>query len=215
MYRSKIELHNLDCLPFMKQCVDEQFDLAIVDPPYGIGVDGQKESICKNPKHNRKAHDFKGWDSAIPTDEYFRELERISKNQIVWGANYFVAHLQKGTKGWIVWDKGQHGLTMSDCEIAYSSFDKATRIFTFNRGLIAQKGGSIHPTQKPVELYRYLLNEYANEGNKIFDSHLGSGSIAVACDDLGFDLTACEIDNDYFRKASKRLDVYRRQGTFF
>ena len=104
---------------------------------------------------------------------------------------------------------------MSDCELAYSSFDKPTRIFTFNRGLIAQKGGSIHPTQKPVELYRYLLNEYANEGNKIFDSHLGSGSIAVACDDLGFDLTACEIDSDYFRKASKRLDVYRRQQTLF
>ena len=114
MHRSKIELHNVDCLPFMKQCEDKQFDLAIVDPPYGIGVDGQKESICKNPKHNRKAHDFKGWDNEIPTLEYFTELERISKNQIVWGANYFVAHLQKGTKGWIVWDKGQHGLTMSD-----------------------------------------------------------------------------------------------------
>ena len=215
MYRSKIELHNVDCLPFMKQCVDKQFDLAIVDPPYGIGVDGQKESICKNPKHNRKAHDFKGWDDAIPTDEYFRELERISKNQIVWGANYFVAHLQKGTKGWIVWDKGQHGLTMSDCELAYSSFNKATRIFTFNRSLIAQKGGSIHPTQKPVELYRYLLNEYAEEGNKIFDSHLGSGSIAIACDDLGFDLTACEIDEDYFNKANKRLEPYRKQRTLF
>lgn len=215
MYRSKIELHNVDCLPFMKQCEDKQFDLAIVDPPYGIGVDGQKESICKNPKHNRKAHDFKGWDNEIPTLEYFTELERISKNQIVWGANYFVAHLQKGTKGWIVWDKGQHGLTMSDCELAYSSFDKPTRIFTFNRCLIAQKGGSIHPTQKPVELYRYLLNEYAEKGNKIFDSHLGSGSIAVACDDLGFDLTACEIDSDYFRKANKRLDVYRRQQTLF
>jgi site-specific DNA-methyltransferase (adenine-specific) len=199
----------------MKQCNDKQFDLAIVDPPYGIGIDGQKESICKNPKHNRKAHDFKGWDNSIPTDEYFRELERISKNQIVWGANYFVANLQKGTKGWIVWDKGQHGLTMSDCELAYSSFNKPTRIFTFNRGLIAQKGGSIHPTQKPVELYRYLLNEYAEEGNKIFDSHLGSGSIAIACDDLGFDLTACEIDKDYFEKANKRIEAYRSQTSIF
>jgi site-specific DNA-methyltransferase (adenine-specific) len=215
MYRSKIDLYNVDCLPFMKQCKDKQFDLAIVDPPYGIGIDGQKESICKNPKHNRKAHDFKGWDNSIPTDEYFRELERISKNQIVWGANYFVANLQKGTKGWIVWDKGQHGLTMSDCELAYSSFNKPTRIFTFNRGLIAQKGGSIHPTQKPVELYRYLLNEYAEEGNKIFDSHLGSGSIAIACDDLGFDLTACEIDKDYFEKANKRIEAYRSQTSIF
>ena len=117
--------------------------------------------------------------------------------------------------GWIVWDKGQHGLSMSDCELAYSSFNRATRVFTFNRGLIAQKGGSIHPTQKPVELYRYLLNEYAEEGDKIFDSHLGSGSIAIACDDLGYDLTACEIDKDYFEKANKRLEPYRKQQTLF
>ncbi len=215
MTETNIELLNTDCLLYMKQCKDKQFDLAIVDPPYGLGIDGQKESKSKNPKHNRKAHDFKNWDNAIPTQEYFEELERISKNQIVWGANYFVAHLHKGTKGWIVWDKGQHGLTMSDCELAYSSFNKPTRVFTFNRGLIAQKGGSIHPTQKPVELYRYLLNEYAEEGNKIFDSHLGSGSIAIACDDLGYDLTACEIDKDYFEKANKRLEPYRKQQTLF
>lgn len=215
MYRSKIELLNIDCLHYMKQCKEKEFDLAIVDPPYGLGIDGQKKSINKNPKHNRKEHTKKNWDNAIPTQEYFNELERISKNQIIWGANYFVANLTKGKKGWIVWDKGQHGLTMSDCELAYSSFDKATRIFTFNRGLIAQKGGSIHPTQKPVELYRYLLSEYAEKGNKIFDSHLGSGSIAVACDDLGFDLTACEIDKEYFDNANKRIDVYRRQQMLF
>ena len=104
---------------------------------------------------------------------------------------------------------------MSDCELAYTSFNKPTRVFVFNRGLIAQKGGSIHPTQKPVELYRHLLNEYATEGNKIFDSHLGSGSIAVACDDLGFDLVATEIDKDYFDKANKRIEVYRKQQTLF
>ena len=215
MYRSKIELHNIDCLPFMKQCEDKQFDLAIVDPPYGIDRGGQSETFTKNPKHKRKEHTKKDWDKNRPDAGYWKQLFRISKNQIVWGANYFVAHLNDAKMGWIIWDKGQHGLSMSDCEIAYSSFDKATRIFTFNRALIAQKGGSIHPTQKPVELYRYLLNEYASEGNKIFDSHLGSGSIAVACDDLGFDLTACEIDKDYFDKASKRLDVYRRQQTLF
>jgi len=215
MHRSKIELHNIDCLLFMKQCEDKQFDLAIVDPPYGIKRDGHTGYDCKNKKHNWKKHDFKGWDNATPNAEYFRELERISKNQIVWGANYFVEHLTKGTMGWIVWDKGQHGLSMSDCELAYSSFNKATRVFTFNRGLIAQKGGSIHPTQKPVELYRYLLNEYAEESNKIFDSHLGSGSIAIACDDLGYDLTACEIDKDYFEKANKRIEPYRKQQTLF
>jgi len=215
MYRSKIELHNVDCLPFMKQCVDKQFDLAIVDPPYGIARAGQTETFTKNPKHKRKAHDQKNWDNAIPSQEYFDELERISKNQIVWGANYFVAHLKHGTMGWVVWDKGQHGLSMSDCELAYSSFNRATRILTFNRCLIAQKGGSIHPTQKPVELYRHLLNKYAEKGNKIFDSHLGSGSIAIACDDLGFDLVATEIDKDYFEKANKRIDQHRRQQTLF
>ena len=215
MYRSEININNIDCIEFMKTKPDNYYDLAIVDPPYGIGIDGQKESKCKNPKHNRKAHEHKGWDNATPKKEYFAELERVSKNQIIWGANYFVEHLTKGTKGWIVWDKGQHGLTMSDCELAYSSFNKPTRVFTFNRGLIAQKGGSIHPTQKPVELYRYLLNEYAEEGNKIFDSHLGSGSIAIACDDLGYDLIACEIDKDYFEKANKRLEPYRKQQTLF
>jgi len=213
--RCTLDIRNMDCMELMKEYPVNYFDLAIVDPPYGIGVDGQKESVRKNPNYNRKAHDFKGWDSAIPADEYFRELERISKNQIVWGANYFVAHLQKGTKGWIVWDKGQHGLTMSDCELAYSSFNKPTRVFTFNRGLITQKGGSIHPTQKPVALYRYLLNEYAKEGDKILDTHLGSGSIAIACHELGFDLVASEIDEDYYNSAIKRIKNSIKQQEIF
>lgn len=215
MNRSKIELLNIDCLHYMKQCSDGQFDLAIVDPPYGIARAGQAETFTKNPKHKRKAHKQKDWDNAIPTKEYFNELERISKNQIVWGANYFVEHLTKGTMGWIFWYKGQEGLSMSDGEIAYTSFDRATRIININRGLIAQKGGSIHPTQKPEKLYRWLLQNYAKEGDKIFDSHLGSGSIAVACDELAFDLTACEIDKEYFDNANKRLDVHRRQLQLF
>ena len=215
MYRSEININNIDCIEFMKTKPENYYDLAIVDPPYGIGIDGQKESKCKNPKHNRKAHEHKGWDNATPTKEYFEELERVSKNQIIWGANYFVEHLTKGTKGWIVWDKGQHGLTMSDCELAYSSFNKPSRVFVFNRGLIAQKGGSIHPTQKPVELYRYLLNEYAEKGNKILDTHCGSGSIAVACDDLGFDLDATEIDKEYFENSIKRLNQFRTQISMF
>ena len=202
--RCTIDLYNEDCLPAMKKMADNQFDLAIVDPPYGIDINS-------SGTHFKKKYDVKGWDNEIPALEYFTELERISKNQIVWGANYFVSHLQKGTKGWIVWDKKQHGLTMSDCELAYSSFNKPTRIFTLNRGLIPQKGGSIHPTQKPVELYRYLLNEYAEKGNKIFDSHLGSGSIAIACDDLGFDLTGYEIDKEYYDNACKRIDQQTKQ----
>lgn len=199
----------------MARYPDKYFDLAIVDPPYGIGIDGQKESICKNPKHNRKAHEHKGWDNAIPTAEYFRELERVSKNQIIWGANYFVEHLNKGTKGWIFWYKGQEGLTMSDGEIAYSSFQVATRMINLNRGLIAQKGGSIHPTQKPTKLYRWLLNNYAKGGDKILDTHLGSGSIAIACHDYGFDLTACELDTEYYNKAIERITNHTNQTKLF
>jgi site-specific DNA-methyltransferase (adenine-specific) len=210
-----MKITNEDNMELMARYEDNYFDLAIVDPPYGIGIDGQKESKFKNPKHNRKSHEHKGWDNETPTKEYFLELERVSKNQIIWGANYFVEHLTKGTKGWIVWDKGQHGLSMSDCELAYSSFNKATRIFTFNRGLIAQNGGSIHPTQKPYELYRYLLYNYAKEGDKILDTHLGSGSIAIACHNLGFDLTACELDKEYFDAAMKRINQHKQQVRLF
>ena len=215
MYRSEININNIDCIEFMKTKPDNYYDLAIVDPPYGIARAGQTETFTKNPKHKRKAHKDKGWDNETPTKLYFAELERVSKNQIIWGANYFVEHLTKGTMGWIVWDKGQHGLSMSDCELAYSSFNKATRVFVFNRGLIAQKGGSIHPTQKPVELYRYVLNAYAEKGDKILDTHCGSGSIAIACDDLGFDLDATEIDKEYCENSIKRLNQFRTQISMF
>lgn len=137
----------MDCMEGMKEIPDKYFDLAIVDPPYGIGIDGQKKYTAKNSKHSRKEHIQKDWDSAIPEKDYFEELFRVSKNQIIWGANYFVEHLTEGKKGWIVWDKGQHGLTMSDCELAYSSFDKPTRIKVINRVHI-MTDGSIHPTQK-------------------------------------------------------------------
>jgi len=199
----------------MKKYPDNYFDVAIVDPPYGLGIDGQKESICKNPKHNRKAHNFKSWDNAIPKQEYFDELERISKNQIVWGANYFVSHLKHGTKGWVIWDKGQRIVRMSDCELAYSSFNKPTRIITFNRGLIAQKGGSIHPTQKPVKLYEWILHNYTQEGDKILDTHLGSGSIAIACHYMNRNLVGYEIDKEYYNNAVKRFNQQTRQITIF
>lgn len=123
----------MDCMKGMAEFPDGFFDLAIVDPPYGIGVDGQRERICTNTKHNRKEHIRKSWDRAIPPPEYFRELERVSKAQIIWGGNYFVPYLTQGHKGWLIWDKGQRGLTMSDCELAYTSFDTPTRIFTLNR----------------------------------------------------------------------------------
>ena len=210
----KITITNECNMKLMDRYPDNYFDLAIVDPPYGIKRDGQEETFTKNRKHKRKAHKQKAWDNDIPTHNYFNELFRVSKHQIIWGGNYFVEYL-KGSMGWIVWDKGQHGLSMSDCELAYSSFNKATRVFIFNRGLIAQKGGSIHPTQKPYKLYDYLLHNYAKEGDKILDTHLGSGSIAIACHNRKFELTACELDTDYFKAAIKRIKNHTKQLTIF
>jgi len=212
MHRSNIELLNIDCLPFMRGCVDKQFDLAIVDPPYGINRGGQPETFTKNPKHKRKEHKQKDWDKNRPDAEYWKELFRISKHQIVWGANYFTEFLPP-SMGWVFWDKGQD-LTMSDGELAFTSFERAMRRIIINRAEI-MKDGAIHPTQKPVKLYKWLLDRYAEKGWKIFDSHLGSGALGVACDELGFDLVACEIDEEYFQKASKRIDLSRKQMTLF
>ena len=206
MHRSKIELHNLDCLPFMKQCKDNQFDLAIVDPPYGIGMDG-------NNNWSGSKHEVKGWDNDAPSKEYFNELMRISKNQIVWGANHFISRMPIDSKCWIIWDKKNDGFSFADAEMAWTSFDTAVRFFRYHRGQQTDK--RIHPTQKPRELYRWILKKYANEGDLIFDSHLGSGSIAIACDDLGFDLVGLEIDKDYFDKANKRIEPFRKQRTLF
>ncbi len=197
----------------LRSLPDGSFDLAICDPPYGLGIDGQKSVSCKNPKHNRKHHERKDWDGSTPTGEYFRELERVSKNQIIWGANYFVEHLTKGTKGWIVWYKGQQGLTMSDCELAYSSFDCQTRVVTINRAELA-KQRTIHPTEKPIKLYKWLLHNYAG-GGKILDTHLGSGSICIAAHDLGFELLGIELDPTYYNAAKQRLLYHQAQLGLF
>lgn len=207
-------LYNIDCMEAMRKIPDKFFRLAITDPPYGIGIDGQKISINKNPKHNRKEHKKKGWDKSIPQGEYFRELERVSVNQIIWGGNYFVEHLKAGHKGWIVWDKGQRGLTMSDCELAYTSFDKPTRIVTINRAELA-KDGTIHPTQKPVKLYEWILRNYAQPGDKIIDTHAGSGASCIACHRMRFEWLAFEIDKDYYRKATERIQAEQAQLSIF
>jgi len=197
-------------MELMSRYEDNYFDLAIVDPPYGIARDGQTEQ--KNGrKSDRKYHAKKDWDNAIPNQDYFNELKRVSKNQIIWGANYFVEFLNVGTMGWVFWYKGQEGLTMSDGEIAFTSFQKATRQVNINRAFIARNGGSIHPTQKPVKLYEWLLMNYAKEGDKILDTHLGSGSIGIACHNLKYDLTACELDKEYYDLAMKRLNNHTAQ----
>jgi site-specific DNA-methyltransferase (adenine-specific) len=206
------EVYLMDNIELMKHYPDKYFDLAIVDPPYGIGIDGQKQSInLNNPKANRKAHSFKGWDNEIPKAEYFAELERVSKNQIIWGANYFVEHLTKGTKGWIVWYKGQEGLTMSDAELAYSSFDCATRVVKINRVELL-KDGTIHPTQKPIKLYDWVLQNYAKEGDLILDTHLGSGSSRISANKNKLHFVGCEIDEEYFNKQNKRYEEFVSQA---
>ena len=208
-----INITNEDNMELMARYEDNHFDLAIVDPPYGIGIDGQKENK-KGKKSDRKYHKQKQWDNAIPNKDYFQELQRVSKNQIIWGANYFVEHLTKGTKGWIVWFKGQIGLTMSDCELAYSSFQRATRVVNINR-VDLLKQNTIHPTEKPIRLYQWLLDNYAEKGDKILDTHLGSGSIAIACHNLKYDLTACELDKEYYDAAIKRINEHKQQLRMF
>lgn len=197
-------LYNLDCMEAMKEIPDKFFEVAITDPPYGIGIDGQRLNINKNPKHSRKAHEKKDWDKAIPSAECFRELERVSVNQIIWGGNYFVEHLRTGTKGWIVWDKGQHGLSMSDCELAYTTFQKPTRIVVINRAEL-QKDHTFHPTQKPIRLYEWVIQNYTAAGDKILDTHAGSGACLRAAYRTGHDFLGFEIEKDYFTKADERL----------
>ena len=205
-----INLHLGDCLEAMKEMPDNQFDLAIVDPPYGIKI----QQNGGTPSHlGFKNYVKKNWDNSIPSKEYFNQLNRVSRNQIIWGANYFVEHLHQGTMGWVFWDKGQN-LTMSDGELAFTSFNKALRRIIINRCEI-KKDGAIHPTQKPVKLYEWLLDNYAKEGDKILDTHLGSGSIALACHNRKFDLDAWEIDEEYYDNAVERLDTHKSQLTMF
>lgn len=208
-----IELHNIDCMEAMKEMPDKAFDLAIVDPPYGIGFAMEKE---RKPTATRSAQfkfKCKEWDNSIPPKEYFDQLFRVSKNQIVWGANYFLDFLPK-TSCVIIWDKlNPEGMRFSDGEMAWGSFNTALRICKVIRTYLQED--QIHPTQKPVKLYEWILNNYAKPGDKILDTHLGSGSIAIACDTLGYDLAAYEIDAEYYEAAKNRLEQHQRQGKLF
>ena len=209
-----INLYNEDCLQAMRRMDTDQYDLAIVDPPYGIKRAGQQETFTKNSKHKRKHHKQKTWDNSIPCKDYFIQLKRISKNQVIWGGNYFTQFISS-TKCWLYWNKGQPGLDMSDGELAYTSFNTPLREVIINRCHIKKYGGSIHPTQKPVALYTWILNNYAKEGDKILDTHLGSGSIAIACHDMGFSLDGYELDTEYYEAACKRLKEHQRQLKLF
>jgi len=212
-----IELHNIDCMKYLATCKDNAFELAIVDPPYGINF-GEFNRTNKTSDGTRyKANKYKNgnWDTSIPNDQYFFELMRVSKNQIIWGGNYFPQLWINGCKGFIFWYKGNPVPNFSDGELAWTSFNKVARQFDFRYygGLEGKISASekIHPTQKPVKLYEWLLMNYANEGDRILDTHLGSGSIAIACHNLGFDLVGCELDTDYFNAAQKRLKQHQSQ----
>ena len=220
-----IQITNEDNMELMARYPDNYFDLAIVDPPYGINAD---ENAFKNGV-NCKANGFKehkkgSWDNAIPKKSYFMELFRVSKNQIVWGGNYFTEFLPP-IMSWIVWDKMQHNFSFADGELAWSSFGTKLKIFQYARGNesgFAPKikaglkiGLNIHPTQKPIGLYKFCLENYAKPGDKILDTHLGSGSIAIACHDYKFDLTACELDKEYFDKAMQRINNHMAQQKLF
>lgn len=195
-------------MEYMATVPDKFFELAVVDPPYGIGRDG---SIKTTSTHGgRKAHAFKGWDNSTPNDEYFNELFRVSKNQIIWGANYFTKYLPK-SMGWVFWDKGQR-ICNSDGELAFTSFNTALRVAEYNRVELLMEG-TIHPTQKPIKLYKWLLRNYAKPGDKIFDSHMGSQSSRIACYDGGFDFYGCELDPDYFAAGNKRFEQHIKQLT--
>jgi site-specific DNA-methyltransferase (adenine-specific) len=204
------EVTNEDCMEGMSRYPDKYFDLAIVDPPYGIDLANMNMGLGNTPKaskaKNRKWKS-KNWDNEIPSNEYFIELFRVSKNQIIWGGNYF--NLGKCNK-FIIWDKEiPAGLSFSDCEFAWTSFNGSNKIFRYSAYL--NKSEKFHPTQKPPQLYKWLLHNYANQGDKILDTHLGSGSSRIAAYEMGYDFTAFELDAEYFEAQEIRYKAHIAQ----
>lgn len=209
----------MDCMEAMKQMPDKAFDLAIVDPPYGDTLvqggycAGKGGGVAKIRQYNNAL-----WDQKAPNEDYFKQLKRVSTNLIIWGANHF--GYMPPSSCWIVWDKMNGESHFADCELAWGSFKTAVRKFEYRwAGMLQEKMKHkefrIHPTQKPVDLYAWLLRNYATPKAKILDTHLGSGSIAIACYDMGFDLTGYEIDKDYYDAAVKRLENHKKQQTLF
>jgi site-specific DNA-methyltransferase (adenine-specific) len=211
-------VENIDCMEMLRKCPPKHFDLAIVDPPYGLGA-GRK-----NKYHPGAFTEYipKKWDSERPTAEYFEQLFRVSKNQIIWGGNYFTEFLPI-SKNWIVWDKKQpEGISFSMHELAFYSGDGQAKIFRGYNGAnrcvvpsLAKKYLRIHPTQKPIELYKWLLKNYGKQGDLILDTHVGSGSSIVACIECGFNYYGCEIDKDYYDAAMKRIGRAFRKYELF
>jgi site-specific DNA-methyltransferase (adenine-specific) len=215
------ELHNIDCMAYMATLPDKAFDLAIVDPPYGIDVGNDARAGVKFKVAATKRTDYvkKDWDKSVPTEEYFLELFRVSKHQIIWGVNYYPYNFLAG--GRIFWDKETaENYSNSDGELAFCSKINSVKKYKYMwngmlQGDMKNKETRIHPTQKPVKLYEWLLTNFAKQGQKILDTHLGSGSIAVACNNLGFDLVGCELDKDYYKTACDRVNQATAQTRMF
>jgi site-specific DNA-methyltransferase (adenine-specific) len=213
----KITITNEDCMELLKRTPDNYYSLAICDPPYGIDMDNQKARVKPNRPNSylRAGQDqYKkaDWDKYPPTKKYFDELFRVSKNQIIWGSNYFCEFIPSG-KGWIYWDKQMGDNNFSSGEFAYQSIQIKSSSYSMPSMRVA--GTRIHPTQKPVKLYKWLLDKYAKQGDKILDTHLGSGSIAIACHDYDFELTACELDKEYYNASIKRIKNHISQTKLF
>lgn len=211
----KITLHNGDCMDILKSLPDKAFDLAICDPPYGIGAN-------KMTLGNGKRKIYRGendWDKLPPPIEYFTELQRISKNQIIWGANHFISKMPIDSSCWVVWDKGTGENDFADCELAWTSFTCPVRkYFKSWVGSNAKEKFEkqrIHPTQKPMELYGFLLQKFAKPGDKIIDTFLGSGSICLAAHTLGFEMLGIELDPIYYKAARQRLLYHQAQLGIF
>lgn len=201
-----------DCMALMRRYPDGHFDLAIVDPPYGINVGDNKAGMGRRKGDAKATYKMGDWDASPPPPEYFAELRRVSRNQIVWGANHFIDRMPWASPCWIVWDKRfSNDVSFAAVELAWTSFESTAKRFEAH----PMQAGRIHPTQKPVELYAWLLATYATSGQRILDTHLGSGSHAIAAHYAGVHLTACEIDPDYFKAASERIARETRQKTFF
>lgn len=198
------EVHNIDCMDFMKTIPDKFFDLAIVDPEFGIGIGNSPRLVTD------KGLKAKPWDDKPINDNYFIELFRVSKNQIIWGGNYYKLN---GNKHCIIWDKLQpEDLSFGMFDYAWTSFDGSNKLFRYS---VQMERDKIHPTQKPIALYKWLLRNYAKPGDKIFDSHMGSQSSRIACWDGGFDYWGCELDEDYFRDGCKRFENHIKQLKIF
>lgn len=216
----KINITNEDNMLLMARYPDNYFDLAIVDPPYGIG-ESSNDNKSRSKLGKSKNYGNKNWDDNAPNQDYFNELKRVSKHQVIWGANHFIENIPNANSScWIVWDKVNGENDFADCELAYCSQKTAVRKIEFRwhgmlQGNMKQKEIRIHPTQKPVALYKWLLDKYAKPNDKILDTHLGSGSIAISCHDYGFELTACELDKDYYAAAIKRIKNHVSQQRMF